>query len=328
CILPTISSVSDQKPLLSLKKTFFYNFFPSKAEEEAYKLNNTPHVVTREQIEIRDIYPPPKIYLENPWQIKKKITRDEVIVGKLVIPFFETFEYIIRYWTLDAAKSLEDGSDVPFNVWYVTEENIPKKYEVGSVFLRKLHNDNFYLSCINLFNSRGLSVSDEIGLYWDPRSSISMFKLLSQFILPTISSMSNQKPLLSLKKTFFYNFFPSKAEEKACKLNNTPHVVTRELIEIRDIYPPPKINLENLWQIKKKITHDENGCDVPVGVWDITEENIPKKYDGGSVFLRKLYNDDFYLSCIKFVNYRGLSVGDEIGLYWNPRSSSLMFYFL
>ncbi|WMV31039.1 hypothetical protein MTR67_024424 [Solanum verrucosum] len=172
--------MSDQKPLLSLKKTFFYNFFPSKAEEEDCKLNNTPHVVTRELIEIRDIDPPPKINLENPWQIKKNITCDEVIVGKLMIPFFETFEYILRYWTLDATKILVNGCDVPVGVWDVTEENNPKKYDHGSVFLRKLHNDDFYLSCIKLFNSRGLSVGDEIGLYWDPRSSNLMFKLLSQ----------------------------------------------------------------------------------------------------------------------------------------------------
>ncbi|KAK4716822.1 hypothetical protein R3W88_015160 [Solanum pinnatisectum] len=158
--------MSDQKPLLSLKKTFFYKFLPSKAEE-ACKLNNNPHVVTRELIEIRDIYPPPKINLEKPWQIKKKITHDAAIVGKLVIPFFEMFD-------------LENGCDVHVDVWDVMGQNIPKKYEGGSVFLRKLHNDDFYLLCIKLFNSRGLSVGDEIELYWDPRSSSLMFKLLSQ----------------------------------------------------------------------------------------------------------------------------------------------------
>ncbi|KAG5607219.1 hypothetical protein H5410_028711 [Solanum commersonii] len=162
--------MSNQKPLLSLKKTFFYNFFPSKAEEEACKLNNTPYVVTREIIEIRDIYPPPKIDLINPWQIKKKITRDEVI----------TLEYILRYWTLDEAKSMVNGCDVPVGVWDVTEENIPKKYDARSVCLRKLYGDYFYLSCIKLFKSRGLSIGDEIGLYWDPRSSSLMFKLLYQ----------------------------------------------------------------------------------------------------------------------------------------------------
>ena len=171
--------MSYQKPFLSLKKTFFYNFFPSKVEEETCKLNNTAHVVTRELIELRNIYPPPKIDLKNPWQIKKKITRDEVIVGKLVIPFFDTFEYILRYWTLDAAKSLENGCDVLVDMWDVTEENIIEKYQGESVFLRKLHNDDFYLSCMILFNNCKLNVGDEIGLYWDPRSSCLMFKLLS-----------------------------------------------------------------------------------------------------------------------------------------------------
>ncbi|WMV31034.1 hypothetical protein MTR67_024419 [Solanum verrucosum] len=65
--------------------------------------------------------------------------------------------------------------------------------------------------------------------------------------------MSDQKPLLSLKKTFFYNFFPSKDEEEACKLINTPHVVTRELIEIRDIYPLQKIDLGNPYRSRKRL---------------------------------------------------------------------------
>ncbi|KAG5607078.1 hypothetical protein H5410_028570 [Solanum commersonii] len=53
--------------------------------------------------------------------------------------------------------------------------------------------------------------------------------------------MYDLKALLNLKKTFFYNFFPSKAEDEACKLNNTPLVVTQELIETRDIYPQKSI---------------------------------------------------------------------------------------
>ncbi|WMV31040.1 hypothetical protein MTR67_024425 [Solanum verrucosum] len=97
-----------------------------------------------------------------------------------MIPFFETFEYILQYWTLDEAKSLENGCDVPIGMCDVTEENIPKKYEGGSVCLRKLYNDDFYLSCTKLFKSHRFNVGDEFGLYWDPRSSSLMFKLLSQ----------------------------------------------------------------------------------------------------------------------------------------------------
>ncbi|KAG5581168.1 hypothetical protein H5410_051795, partial [Solanum commersonii] len=90
-------------------KTNFYDLFPSKAEEEASKVNNTPRVVTRELVEIRDLYLAQKIDLENPWQITKKKTSDEIVVGMLMIPFIQMFEYILRYWTLDMAKSLENG---------------------------------------------------------------------------------------------------------------------------------------------------------------------------------------------------------------------------
>ncbi|XP_055803110.1 B3 domain-containing protein At2g33720-like [Solanum dulcamara] len=171
--------MSDQKTLLSMKKTFFYNFFPSKVEEEACKFNNTPWVVTQELVEIRDIYPAPKINLENLWKIKKSITHDEVVLGMLVIPFFEMFEYILRYWMLDVAKNLENGCGVHVDVWDVTKENVPKKYEGENVCLKKLYNDDYSLSCIKLFNDRGLGVGDKIGLYWDRRSSCLIFKLLS-----------------------------------------------------------------------------------------------------------------------------------------------------
>ncbi|KAG5606534.1 hypothetical protein H5410_028026 [Solanum commersonii] len=188
-------------------KKFMFKYLLN--EEESYKLNNTTHVLTRELIEIRDIYPPPKIDLENPWHIKLNITHDEVVVPKLVIPFVETFEYILRYLMLDMGKSVENGYGMPVDVWDVTKENVPKKYEGGKL----------YPSLVSL--------------------------------------MSDQRPLNRMKKTFFYNFFPSKVEEEACKVNNTQHVVTRELMETNDLYPAPKIDLQNPWQINKKSTHDE-----------------------------------------------------------------------
>ncbi|KAG5606683.1 hypothetical protein H5410_028175 [Solanum commersonii] len=172
------------------------------------------------------------------------------------------FEYIHRYWTLNAAKSLENGCSVHADMWDITEENIPK----------------------------------------------------------------------NLNKTFFYNFFPLKDEEEACKLNNTPHVVTRELIEMRDIYPSSKIDLENRWQTKKKITRDEIIVRKPVrcACWCVgcNGGECPKKYQGGSFCLRNLYNDDFPLSCMELFNNCGFGDCDEIGIYWDPRSLSLMFQLL
>ncbi|KAG5607082.1 hypothetical protein H5410_028574 [Solanum commersonii] len=161
--------MSEQMPLLSLKKTFFHSFFPSKAEEEACRVNNTPYVVTRELVEIRDLYPASRIDMQNPCQIKKNITHDEIVVGMLMIPFFEMFEYILRYWTLDMAKSLEDGF-----------RNVPKKYEGGRVWIRKVYSDDFSIWCNELFNYHRLGDGDEIGLYWDPRSASLVFNLLSQ----------------------------------------------------------------------------------------------------------------------------------------------------
>ncbi|KAG5606588.1 hypothetical protein H5410_028080 [Solanum commersonii] len=180
CVIVTVSSVYDLKPLLSLKKTFFCNFYSSKVEEEACKVNNTPYVVTRELIERRDIYPPSKIDLKNPWQIKIKITSYEVEARGLLIPYIETLKYILRYWTLDMAKALVNGCGVRVQVRYVTMDNAPKKYKGKSVYLWKLYNDDYALSCIELFNNSRLGVGGKIGLFWDPRSSNFMFKLLSQ----------------------------------------------------------------------------------------------------------------------------------------------------
>ncbi|KAH0744368.1 hypothetical protein KY290_032361 [Solanum tuberosum] len=79
------------------------------------------------------------------------------------------FEYILRYWTLDMAKILVSGCGVRVQLWDVTTDNAPKKYEGESVYLWKLYNDA--LSCIELFNDSRFGVGDEIGLFWDPRSS-------------------------------------------------------------------------------------------------------------------------------------------------------------
>ena len=89
--------------------------------------------------------------MKNQLPIKKELSHDEIVVGMLMIPFFEMFGYILHYWTLDVAKSLNNGCKVCIDISDVTEKNIPKKYEVGSVWFRKLFNDNFFLWSIELF---------------------------------------------------------------------------------------------------------------------------------------------------------------------------------
>ncbi|WMV30941.1 hypothetical protein MTR67_024326, partial [Solanum verrucosum] len=72
----------------------------------------------------------------------------------------------------------------------------------------------------------------------------------------------------------------------------------------------------------------EDGFSVWVDMWDVTEGNVPKKYEGGRVWIRKVYSDDFSIWCNETFNYRRLGDGDEIGLYWDPRSTSLVFKLL
>ena len=59
-----------------------------------------------------------------------------------------------------------------------------------------------------------------------------------------------------------------------------------------------------------------------------SETSVPKKYEGGRIWIRKVYNDDFSIWCNDLFKDRELGGGDEIGLYWDPRSDSLVFELL
>ncbi|KAF3669266.1 putative ethylene-responsive transcription factor CRF4-like [Capsicum annuum] len=183
--LTVSSSMADQEnPLTTMKKTLFYKFYPSGDEEEACKAKNVPWLVRRELIEIRDTYPVPIIDLENPWKFKKKIDEYDFTQTGLLIPFLVAFEHIIRYWKLPDGKTLVNGNWWTVVLCDVTEENDLKKYDGASgrsFRFGKMWDDDYFLQCRQLFIDRGLGVGDEIGLYWDPWSSMFMFKLLSKF---------------------------------------------------------------------------------------------------------------------------------------------------
>ncbi|WMV37126.1 hypothetical protein MTR67_030511 [Solanum verrucosum] len=134
-----------------MKKIFFYNFLPSKAEEEACRERNTTWIVTRYLVEIRDIYPAPIIDLQNPWTIKKMITHYETVVRKLVLPFAMAFEHIFRYWTLDTIRLVTSGHRKNINLWDVTEENNPKNYQNEGILVEMLPNGDYALVCVDLF---------------------------------------------------------------------------------------------------------------------------------------------------------------------------------
>ncbi|VFQ65096.1 unnamed protein product [Cuscuta campestris] len=164
--------------MMMMKKTFFYNFFPTKSEEEASP--KAAGQVSRVLVEARDVLPPPAADPANPWQIRKTLTQYEVITGMLVAPFAETMEHVFRYWGLCTATRVVLGQKTAVEVWDVTaaaEQNCPPKRYAGCCF-EVLPSDDYVLACMDLFKDRNLAPEDEVGLYWDFNCSVFRFKLL------------------------------------------------------------------------------------------------------------------------------------------------------
>lgn len=166
---------------MTLKKTYFYNFYPPKSEEEAAFAfaSATGFRYHRMLVEIRDLQPPPVLDPKQPWQIKKTLNHYEITSGKIAVPFNDTFEYILRYWNFCMANHIAlQGHRVAVIVWDVTEEKQPRKYEGNDVYFQITPSENYLLTCVDLMRERKLKVDDYIGLYWDSRQSCFRVKLL------------------------------------------------------------------------------------------------------------------------------------------------------
>ncbi|KAK4415346.1 hypothetical protein Salat_2642000 [Sesamum alatum] len=164
----------------TLRKTYFYNFYPSKAEEEASKANSTPTSSRHHRmlVEMRDVHPPPVLDPSSPWQIKKTLNHYEIASGKIVVSFHDTFEYILRYWNFCMANHIAVlGHRVAVILWDVTNEKKPKKYEGNDVYFQITPSENCILTCMEMMRDRRLKVDDYIGLYWDSREANFRIKL-------------------------------------------------------------------------------------------------------------------------------------------------------
>ncbi|KAB1225505.1 hypothetical protein CJ030_MR1G018602 [Morella rubra] len=91
-----------------MEKVLFYNFFPTKAEEEAAKAQNSGHKVTPCVMEIRDWQPFPPVDF---W-IQKVVSFNHIATRKLYLTHNETFEYVFRFWTLENAPKIVVGLNV------------------------------------------------------------------------------------------------------------------------------------------------------------------------------------------------------------------------
>ncbi|GAB4825179.1 hypothetical protein Ancab_008054 [Ancistrocladus abbreviatus] len=161
-----------------MKKTFYYNFFPTKDEELAMS-NWSLNQISRTLIEIRDDNPPvddPK----NPWKITKRLTSIEATSRRLILSHNDAFDHVFRYWSLEMANHVVIGGKVCVEVWDVTEENSFHGYgpaDEAAIFERGMQ-DCYVLGLnMGLVRARALRPGDEIGLYWKDRASAFYFKV-------------------------------------------------------------------------------------------------------------------------------------------------------
>ncbi|GER47906.1 arginine biosynthesis bifunctional protein ArgJ [Striga asiatica] len=164
------------KTLNSTKKIFYYTFFPTKEEEESSKTRPAPGR-RRQIIEIWDDFRPPS---GGSWPINKTLTKLEIESGKLVLSCNDMFEYVLRYWPVELAKSIvSEGQRVYVAVCDATQElKYPRKYGMDQAYVEMVKKDNFALVCMTLVKDRNLKIYDEISLKWDDKRLCFMFKLL------------------------------------------------------------------------------------------------------------------------------------------------------
>ncbi|XWS16663.1 hypothetical protein CRYUN_Cryun34aG0110400 [Craigia yunnanensis] len=160
--------------MATMKKTFYYNFLPTKAEEK-----EAAQQVIGSLVEIREST---HLFIDpnNPWQIRKSVARNDVINGKLTLSQDEMLEYVFRYWTLDMANDVVKGNKSLVVLIDYTDETDPKRYQTESFYVEKGPCHTYNLACMNLFRTRLLNPGDEIGLFWDLSSVSFSFKVLQR----------------------------------------------------------------------------------------------------------------------------------------------------
>ncbi|KAB1225503.1 hypothetical protein CJ030_MR1G018604 [Morella rubra] len=162
-----------------MKKVLFYNFFPTKAEEEAAKAQNSVHKVTPVcVVEIRDWLPPPPVDF---W-IEKVVSFNHIATRKLYLTHNETFEYVFRYWTVENASKIVVGNRLYVMIMDITDTNSPIAYQGLNVFFeRGAHIDYYALGCKDLLEKKVFHLGDEIGLRWNKELGLFQLKVIKKY---------------------------------------------------------------------------------------------------------------------------------------------------
>lgn len=172
--------------MTTMKKTIYYDFFPTKEEEEEEAAKRDPKsqpLQRRTLVEIRDFYHQALPDLNNPWLIKKVLQLEEIQSSKLILPFNDTFEHIFRYWSMEVVNNILKGERFYVSIWDVSDVSGPaRRYKSNGIFLEEEVNNGgefYYLGWKDLVQDRSFNPGDEIGLFWDVKFGIFQFKLLS-----------------------------------------------------------------------------------------------------------------------------------------------------
>ncbi|GKV42341.1 hypothetical protein SLE2022_014570 [Rubroshorea leprosula] len=159
-----------------MKKTFYYNFLPTKAEEDAAAARNVPHLVTRTLVEIRDLdhRSIPVVDPNNPWlRIRKTITGGDVFIGKISLSEQEMLD-LLRPCTLYKANSILAGERSCVLYDNTEAEN---RYHI---YVERGPQNSYTLRCLDLMRHRNLVPGDEVGMFWDVNKDGFRFKILGR----------------------------------------------------------------------------------------------------------------------------------------------------
>lgn len=168
---------------VTMKKTFYYNFFPTKDEEiKVTKAGSAKKHISCDLIEIRELDYQPRFKPKDPWHIKKVVEAAEIETGILRLSWSDTLDHIFRYWDVETANLVTRGKKIFVGVDLSDPTRPIKLYQGENIYLQKKQDDEYVydFGLKDLVVDKHFKAGDLIGLTWDCRYGIFQTKVLSK----------------------------------------------------------------------------------------------------------------------------------------------------
>ncbi|KAK9911190.1 hypothetical protein M0R45_035111 [Rubus argutus] len=169
-----------------MKKTFYYNFFPTKDEEiKVAKAGNAKKHISCDLIEIRELDYQPLFNRNDPWHIKKVVEAAEIKTGILRLSWRDTLDHIFRYWDVETANMVTRGKKIFVGILVDLSDltrSFKPPYQGENIYLQKMPNERYVydFGLKDLVVDKHFKEGDLIGLTWDCRYGIFQTKVLSR----------------------------------------------------------------------------------------------------------------------------------------------------